>query len=165
GAYARSWPYSSALSHEPPLAGTPDGSTGNGQTPARVGMLPAALDGDATAHGVTNACRLVARSRQSHAVDRLRRSSRRSANDVEHERPRFRLVADLVRGEQRSVGRFGRVGVARVDLGQRLACGDLLPALPKTDDADCMVDRLPGDFAAGAELHRDHGDLPRRKLA
>src|SRR4029079_7558139 len=43
-----------------------------------------------------------------------------SANQVEYERPRLRLVADLVGGEQRRSGRLGRRAVTGVDLGQRL---------------------------------------------
>src|SRR5437763_336051 len=70
----------------------------------------------------------------------------------------------VVRRQQRRLRPLCCRLAPRVDLGERLACSYRLPALAQADDADCVVDRLPGDLPARAQLHGRDGDLPRPKL-
>src|SRR2546423_5091356 len=88
-------------------------------------------------------CRFVAKCRQSPKIPSQARSRAVSANHVEHERPRLRLVADLVRREKCHLRRLGGLDVTCMHLGERLAGGDLLSALAYADDTHSVVYRLP----------------------
>src|SRR3954454_306210 len=83
---------------------------------------------------------------------------------LEDEGPRLHLaLPDLVRRQQRRLRLLSCRLAPRMDLGERLACGDRLPALAQADDSDGVVDRLPGDLPPRAQLHGRDGDLPRPK--
>ena len=76
-----------------------------------------------------------------------------------------RLVPELVGGEHLGRRLGGGRLVARVDLGEHVARGDLVAALRAADDPDRVVDRVLLRPPPGAEVERRVADLDRAEPA
>src|SRR5438093_2192713 len=93
-------------------------------------------------------------------------SSGMSGDRLEHDRAQRRSVlAQLVGGEDLCTGLLRRLGTARVDLGEDVAFGDGVPALPQAAHADGMVDALLLRLPPGAEPERCQTDVDRTDRA
>src|SRR4051794_2422452 len=82
-----------------------------------------------------------------------------SGNDFEQDGAlRWGLVADLVRSGNGAHRLVGRRLVARVNLREHVAGGDLLPALAPADDTDRVVDLVVLRSATRPEVERRDAD-------